>query len=87
MTYFSTFYKAARKAALQTKAGRYVTGETIKVRLAEQGIVPERNNDIANAVAQLKREGILVPTGESVKSTTPAARGRKVAIYLRQSTR
>lgn len=84
-----TLTEAARKAAVQTRVGGKITGETIRTRVQESSKKFKNVTPAAwgGVIQGLVRSGVLAPTGETVKMTSPQARGRRSPVYTRQSVR
>ncbi len=79
----TTLIEAARKAALKTRRGRTITGETIRQRVEETGVFADSPNQWGGIIGSLKNSGVLETTGETTKMLSPAARGRQTPVYTR----
>ena len=79
--------EAARKAALRTKVGKPITGETIRLRCEESGVTAPTPSVWGGVIQSLVRANVLTKTDETVRMTSPQARGRRSPVYMRNSTR
>lgn len=86
-TQTSELKKAARKAAMKTKAGARVTGEQIRTRCEDMNIVASSPSAWGGVIQGLVRQGILENTGETARMEAPQARGRRSPVYTRLATR
>lgn len=78
---------AARKAAMQTKAGRTITGEQIRQRCENMNVFASSPAAWGGVIQGLVRQGVLESTGETARMTSPQARGRRSPVYTRLSSR
>jgi hypothetical protein len=79
--------ESVRAAAIGVKVGREVTGEQLRQRAEKAGTTTKTPSDWGRATSQLIKSGILTATGKMVAATSKQARGRKVAVYTRNSAR
>lgn len=82
-----TVNESIRDAALRTKVGRTVTGEQLRDRAIAAGTTTNTSSDWGRGVSKLIASGLLTATGETVKATSPQARGRRLPVYTRNSAR
>ena len=79
--------EAARKAALRTKVGKTLTGETIRLRCQESGVTAPTPAAWGGVIQSLVRAKLLTKTNETARMTSLQARGRRSPVYVRNSTR
>lgn len=79
--------EAARKAALRTKVGKTITGETIRLRCQESGVTAPTPSAWGGVIQSLVRANVLTKTDETVRAKSIQARGRRLPVYTRNSTR
>jgi len=82
-----TLSEAARKAAIQTKAGRTLTGEDIRLRCKKMGVTAPTPTAWGGVIQSMIRSGILENSGKSARMNSPQARGRRSPVYIRNSVR
>jgi hypothetical protein len=79
--------ESVRRAALKTKVGKTVNGEQLRERAMASGTTTNNPTDWGRAVSRLIKAGILTPTGDTVRASSPQARGRQLTVYTRNSAR
>lgn len=75
------FLAAAITAIGKLPSNLLVTGEDIRVRLIQAGIVPHHHNAWGAVVKRAVEHGYLVPTGQYRHMRTERSHARKTPLY------